>query len=800
MVFPPDPAPCSVELMAKHFCQIVFLFLFVLLISVSCREQQQSSQVETLLRIKLLLNSPSFLSSWKNDTDFCKSEPTATLTVVCYEENITQLHIVGDIGAPRLPENFSIDSFVTTLVKLPSLKVLRLVSLGLWGPLPSKFMRLSSLEIVNLTLNFFQGNIPPSISSLEHLQTLILDSNNLTGRLPDGLGSLSSLAVLSLKNNSLSGSLPHSLGSLENLRVLALSNNNFSGEVPDLSRLTNLQVLDLENNVLGPRFPVVGDKIERIVLRSNKFTFGIPEKVQSYYQLKILDISSNRFVGPFPVSLLSLPSITYLDISENKFTGMLSENLPCNDELGFVNFTANLLTGKLPNCLLSDPKKRVVLYAENCLDAGGENQRQISFCKNEALAVGILPHSHKQKQASKVILALSITGGVIGVIVLVSVTFLVVRNFLVKTAAQTPLPGYKTENASTGYTSKFLKDARYITQAMKLGALGLPAYRTFSLEELEEATNNFDTSTFMGEGSHGQMYRGQLRDGSYVAIRCLKLKRNHSTQYFMPHIEMISKLRHQHLVSALGHCFEYYLDDSSVSRVFLVFEYVPNGTLRSWISEKRVRRKLTWAQRIAAVTGVAKGIQFLHTGIVPGLFGNNIKITDVLVDQNLVAKISSYNLPLLSENMGKDQLQNFLGVSKEFKSARTKHQDKLDIYDFGVILLEVISGKPMISRKEVEVLKDQLQASIIADDTSRKSFIDPAVKNSCSGESVQTMIEICLRCLLKDVAERPSIEDVLWNLQFAAQVQDAWRGDSQSSEGSPISPLRTSGLKLTIKQ
>ncbi|KAI3443391.1 hypothetical protein Pfo_000056 [Paulownia fortunei] len=785
--------------MAKHACQTAFLFLFVMLISVSYTEQLQSSQVQTLLRIKLLLNSPPFLNSWKNDTDFCNSEPTTTLTVVCYEESITQLHIVGDIGAPRLPENFSIDSFVTTLVKLPSLKVLTLVSLGLWGPLPSKFMRLSSLEILNLTSNFFQGHIPPIISSLEHLQTLILDSNNFTGRLPDGLGSLSALAVLNVKNNSLYGSLPRSLGSLENLRILVLSNNNFSGEVPDLSSLTNLQVLDLEDNVLGPRFPVVGDKIESIVLRNNKFTFGIPEKVQSYYQLKLIDISSNRFVGPFPVSLLSLPSITYLDIAENKFTGMLSENLPCNDELYFVNFTANLLTGKLPSCLLSDSKKRV-LYAENCLATGDENQQPISFCKNEALAVGILPRSHKRKQASKVIIALSICGGVIGGIVLVSATFLVVKNFIAKRAAQKPLPRFTAENASTGYTSKFLKDARYITQAMKLGALGLPAYRTFSLEELEEATNNFDTSTFMGEGSHGQMYRGQLRDGSYVAIRCLKLKRNHSTQYFMPHIEMISKLRHHHLVSALGHCFEYYLDDSSVSRVFLVFEYVPNGTLRSWISERRVRRKLTWPQRIAAATGVAKGIQFLHTGIVPGLFANNIKITDVLVDQNIVAKISSYNLPLLLDNMGKDHLLNFLGGSKEFKSARAKHEDKLDIYDFGVILLEIISGKPINSRNEVEAVKDQLEASIIADDTSRKSLVDPAVKNSCLGESVKTMIEICCRCLHKDPAERPSIEDVLWNLQFAAQVQDAWRGDSQSSEGSPISPLQSSRLKLTIKQ
>lgn len=79
------------------------------------------------------------------------------------------------------------------------------------------------------------------------------------------------------------------------------------------------------------------------------------------------------------------------------------------------------------------------------------------------------------------------------------------------------------------------------------------------------------------------MYWGRLNDKTLVAIRCLKLKRSHGSrsQNFTRYIELFSKLRHQHLVSALGHCFEYYLDDSSVSRVFLVFEYVTNGTLRS---------------------------------------------------------------------------------------------------------------------------------------------------------------------------------------------------------------------------
>ncbi|CAA0821446.1 Probable inactive leucine-rich repeat receptor-like protein kinase [Striga hermonthica] len=776
--------------------RVLLLFPFIIVLYLSNAEHLQSSQVQVLLKIKSLLNSPPYLETWNQNTDFCNAEPSENLTVVCYEESITQLHLVGNLDTPRLPNNFSTDSFFTTLAELPSLKVLTLVSLGLWGPLPTEFAHLSSLEIVNLTSNFLQGQIPHSISSLQHLQTLILERNNFTGVLPEGLGSLSAIAVLNVKGNSLYGNLPKSLEDLENLRVLVLSSNNFSGEVPDFSGLTNLQMLDLANNSLGPRFPSVGDKIETIVLKNNKFTFGIPEKVQWLYQLKTLDISSNRFVGPFPVPILSLPSIAYLDISGNKLTGMLFENLACNDGLYFVNLTDNLLTGKLPTCLVSGSEKRIVTYGENCLQNGNVNQQPVSFCKNAALAVGILPHLRRQKRAKKVILALSICGGAIAGAVLVCASFLVVKKFLAKRESRKKgMTRSTAENAATSYTSKILKDARYITRAMKLGALGLPAYRTFSVEELKEATNNFNTSASIGDGSNRQMYKGRLRDGSHVAIRCINLKRNQNTQYFMPHVEMISKLRHHHLVSALGHCFEYYLDDSSVSRVFLVFEYVPNGTLRSWISEWRVRRKLTWAQRIAAATGIAKGIQFLHTGIVPGLFANNIQITDVLLDQNLVSKITSYNLPLLTDNMGKVRKISVVSRSYIVFLDRAKYQDKLDIHDFGAILLEIISGRPITSRNELEAIKFQFEASTIVDDVSRKSLVDSAVKNTCSAESVKTMMEMCCRCLHENPAERPSIEDVLWNLQFAAQVQEA----SQSSEGSPISPLQSSSLKLTLK-
>ncbi|CAF1923570.1 BnaC05g01820D [Brassica napus] len=149
-------------------------------------------------------------------------------------------------------------------------------------------------------------------------------------------------------------------------------------------------------------------------------------------------------------------------------------------------------------------------------------------------------------------------------------------------------------------------------------------------------------------------------------------------------------------------------DDSIVSRMFFVFEYVPNGELRSWISsDGNMGRLLTWEQVLSR-----KG------------------------------------------------------------TPSNKDEDRVDIYDFGVILLELIVGRPLKAKGQVDVLKEELQASISGDDGARRSMVDPTVHRTCSDQSLKTMMEICVKFLLKDPLERPSIEDVLWNLQFASQVQE----------------------------
>ncbi|TXG49223.1 hypothetical protein EZV62_025098 [Acer yangbiense] len=766
----------------KHHLLVLVLLLLSLFHS---SKQLQPSQYETLLKIQKLLNHPPFLSSFNNSTskstDLCNIEPTPSLTIVCYEDNLTQLHILGNNnnnggGTNGIQQNVSSDSFFNTLGVLPSLKVLSLVSLALWGPFPESIGQLSSLEILNLTSNYLSGTIPVQLSLLTNLQTLVIDHNNFTGSIPGWLSSLQNLSVLSLKNNSLSGVLPNSITDLQNLRVVSLSSNQLSGEVPDLQNLTNLQVLDLQDNYFGPHFPSfqLHNKLVTLVLKNNMFQFGIPNELGSYHQLQKLDISLNGFVGPFLPSLLSLPSITHLDIHGNKLGGMLFKNMSCSSTttLDYVDLSSNLLTGDLPTCLL----QRVVLYSRNCLSNQEQVQNPSKFCHNEALAVKITPHD-KQKRSKtpcpKSVLASSMVGGTVGGIAFLGIGLLVVRKFHDKTRVKAPSTRWTMENVSTFNTVKLLSDARYISQTMKLGA-NLPVYRTFALEELKEATNNFDASSFMSEGSHGQMYRGKLTDSTLVAIRSLRKREGYNSQIYTHHIGLISKLRHSHLVSALGHCLAYDTDASSVSNIYLIFEFVPYGTLRSSKGPK-----LTWIQRIAAAIGVAKGIQFLHTGIIPGVFSNNIKIIDVLLDQNLHVKLSTYNLPLLVDSMGMGNAAvSFPGRKANFLT-RVQNEDKSDVYDIGVILLEIIVGRSIMSQNEVFVAKDLLQGSITKDDAARKSIVDPEIKNECSDESLKRMMELCVMCLSNQPTHRPSIEDILWNLQFATQVQNSTHNNNQ---------------------
>lgn len=258
-----------------HHRRRYLLLLVPIFLAMACRDSTQFttiSESQALRRVVQLLNHPRADQAGFTEadtSDFCAAEPSGSLTVVCYEGLVTQLHVTTTVEG-EASRNFSTHTLFASLANLPGLKVLTLASLGLWGPLPGSVGRLSSLEILNVSSNRLSGDIPVQLLHLRNLHTLVLDRNAFTGRVPFWVNALSSLTVLSLGHNSLRGSLPDSVGKLRNLRALVLSGNNLSGRVPNLGKLTNLQILDLQGNKFGPHFPVLPRKLVALVLSNNR--------------------------------------------------------------------------------------------------------------------------------------------------------------------------------------------------------------------------------------------------------------------------------------------------------------------------------------------------------------------------------------------------------------------------------------------------------------------------------------------------------------------------------------------------
>ncbi|KAE8667623.1 putative LRR receptor-like serine/threonine-protein kinase [Hibiscus syriacus] len=571
------------------------------------------------------------------------------------------------------------------------------------------------------------------LTKLSDLKALSLVSLGLWGPLPFKINRFRSLQALNLSSNFLSGEIPKQIASLKNLTSLVLADNLFNGSVPDLTGLTDLQDLNMGGNHLGPQFPSLSQSLVSITLSNNSFRSEIPSGLKKFNQLRKLDISSNKILGPIPSFLFSLASIQYLNLARNQLSGALPWSTSCSKNLTFLDISNNILIGKLPSCIGSNSSR------------------------------------NRTVQGAGAGINLGLIFGIIGGGVVMAGAIVVLIFFIVKRSRSEDAEDDRSiaDKMSVRSSPKLVIDSRRVPQTMRSAAIGLPRYHVFSLEEIEDATNNFDPSNFMGEGSQGQLYKGWLVDGSVVVVKCLKLNQKHAPQNLMQHMEVLSKLRHRHLVSVLGHCIVTYQDHPNIaSTVFVVFEHVSNGTIRDYLTDWRKKEILKWPQRMAITIGAARGVQFLHTGISPAIYGNDLKIDNILLDETLTAKISDYNIPLPLKTGSESPISNRLSSDE--------NGEKEDIYQLGILLLQVITGKLATFTSELNELKHQLEESLAEGPSKLRSVIDPSIRGTFAYDSMKTTVQFAINCLSKDSTKRPSIEDVLWNLQYSIQVQEGW--------------------------
>ncbi|KAK8923489.1 putative inactive leucine-rich repeat receptor-like protein kinase [Platanthera zijinensis] len=766
-----------------------FVLVLVFFFRTRITEQYTTSQTQVLKQLRNQLEFPKQLEIWNNSEDLCYSSSSPLLTVTCEGSSVTELKIVGDklvkpdkfngysVWGKTLSHAFSVDSFFATLSRLPSLKVVILVSLGIWGPLPDKIHRLLLLEVLDLSSNFLYGSIPPKISTMKMLQTLTLDGNFFNETVPDWFDLLSNLTNLSLQHNRLKGPLPLSVGRVHTLTGISLSYNSISGDLPDLSGLSSLEVLDMGDNKLDSELPHMPNGLVTMLLGKNKLTGEIPAQISKLSRLQHLDLSFNLLQGTPPVSLFEFPNISYVNLASNKFTGSLPVSLTCSSQLGFVDISANLLMGKLPSCLSSNSNKRVVKFEGNCLTVESSYQHEASYCKTN-----IKGKFSKIKNSGSLVAIICVVA-FISMILLVFFLVYFRRMHRRAIVEQRLLTKSTPDNSSTGLSSELLANARFVSQAMKLGTHVLPTFRAFSLQDLQEATKNFEISSYIGEGTIGKLYKGRLENGTLVAIRCLVLSRKYSIRNLKLRIDLLSKLRHPHLVCLIGHCIDGAADDSSVDRVFLVYEYVPNGSFNAHLSERGMERVLKWQARLSALIGIAKAVNFLHTGVIPGFFNNQLKTRNILLDEHLIAKVSDYGLSIIIEEIHKNEART---EGQRIIQRKLKSLDELlledDVYSFGLILRDALLGLPRSAKGET-FFQNEMAISVNSMEEQRR-IIDPVVVGTSSHESLSIVISLTSKCLSLEASSRPSIEDVLWNLQYAAQVQATADRDHRSDAGS----------------
>ncbi|KAK9076700.1 hypothetical protein SSX86_005034 [Deinandra increscens subsp. villosa] len=557
---------------------------------------------------------------------------------------------------------------------------------------------------INISSSLIKGFIAEELFLLSFLRELILHGNNLLGSIPKQIGLLKHLKVLDLGGNQLSGPIPHEIGNLDSIIKINLQSNALSGDLPsELGNLKNLQELRVDRNKLqgiipGANFTDYASAMTGI--------YGSDTNVLGFCHatpLKVADFSFNYFVGSIPKCLEYLPRAS--------FQG---------------------------NCIMD--KDITPRAPEQCGVASPAKPLKSEDMNHHPAEVKQKPDPHASKPAW--ILALEVvTGVMVGSIFLVGL-FTAAHRWKVKKPIIIRWKNSKTEKE---YMEIFID-----TDMLK-------DVKRYSRQELEVACEDF--SNIIGSSSDIVVYKGNLKGGPEISVISLCSRKEHWTTYLEPYFQKevadLARLNHENVGKLLGYCIE----DAPFTRM-LVFEYESNGTLFEHLHYEE-GCQLSWTRRMMIILGIAKGLKYLHAEIEPPFTISKLNSSSVYLTEDFSPKLVDFEswksvLTRAENNCSSISKEGAMCVQPSSLAAR--HLDvQGNICEFGVLLLEIISGRPPISKDE-EFLVDWAK-EYLDEPEMMASVVDPALKHF-SDEDLEVIREVIRNCILIRDTDKVTMQEL----------------------------------------
>ncbi|XP_042380232.1 putative receptor-like protein kinase At3g47110 [Zingiber officinale] len=664
----------------------------------------------------------------------------------------------------------------TSLYNLTSLQGLGMAVNHLSGELPADFgSKFRNLRKLLLSSNKFSGPFPSSITNCSDLENFELASNNFSGRLPPNMGRLAKLTWFIIFGNHFEAQTANdwdflaSLTNCSNLESVYLQSNNFGGSLPHLvanlsEKLQNLCVSD--NLISGSIPPGIGNlaALQRFVLSYNNFIGDIPEGIGRLRHLRVLVLDDNSLSGHIPPTLGNLTLLLILNASLNALRGTLSSI----KGLEQLYISHNDLSGGIPLFF----QNLSFLYAidlsfnrlEGPVPTNGVFQNISSFfiAGNNELCGGIqelhlpaCPMQHLERKKSKLV-PLLIAGSSLCFVLLWIIIFVLIYRRRSKKMQSTPL--------SSGLDAQ---------------------YPMISYAELSRSTAGFDAANLIGRGSYGSVYKATLdSENRAVAVKVFDLQQLGSSQSFIAECEALSRIRHRNLdlIKIITCCSSIDLNGDDFKA--LVFEFMPNKSLDRWLhpnleeAHHQNARNLRLTEMLNIGIDVAEALDYLHNNCKPPVVHCDLKPSNILLDEEMVAHVGDFGLSkFLPEGMSRclaDRSNSFglrgtIGYVLPEYGEGSPVSTSGDVYSFGVLLMELLSGKSPLD----DMFKDGLNLHTLVETRGVLEIVDPASLLRENGTNSLNSIEECwislarigLACTKRMPGDRMHMSDVVAHLR-----------------------------------